>query len=338
MKKILFTCLLASIALSAKAQIQIEEAKPQTTPSKASSVAVFDSTTNTSPAGREKHTYLGRELFFLNNDCGEFFDDSTAEYRIHPNPQLKYYIVLDRKFVQRKEYYDSYRQDIIEEKARFLYKLKEKGTENIVYYDPELNNPLMPYDDAFTLFDVIWVSYYNYLKTEYIGKTFAFTHNTISDYNTGKSITYRYNDIWTVDEVKVMKNNYISYRDCYVLRLVLKNRMGNVITVSPKSTLMVDKKTFDGYVKQYGPAMVKAAFEGELKVGMHKNLVYHVTKEYADRKDISVANTSKGEEWTIRNGYKTRYINFNKAGKVISWREEDTQTLRMTGKVSVTPR
>ena len=63
-------------------------------------------------------------------------------------------------------------------------------------------------------------------------------------------------------------------------------------------------------------------------------------KQYLNAKgdNLSVSNTSKGEEWTIRSSSKTRYINFNTAGKVISWREEDPQTLRMTGKVSVSPR
>ena len=103
---------------------------------------------------------------------------------------------------------------------------------------------------------------------------------------------------------------------------------------------MVDKKIYDGYIKQYGSTMVKAAFEGGLKMGMHKTLVYHSIKQYLNAKgdNLSVSNTSKGEEWTIRSSSKTRYINFNTAGKVISWREEDPQTLRMTGKVSVSPR
>ncbi len=300
---------------------------------------MFDSTSNISPAGRNKNTYIGREIFFL-DDGGEFYSDSLLEKRIYPHPQLKYYIVLDKVWFPGREYYDSYRQDLVKVKYRHLYKLQEKGTENIVFYDPELNNPLMPYENAFSVFDVIWVSYYNYLKTEYIGKKYVLTHNTISDYNTGESITYKYNEIWTVEAVKVIKDNSPSYRDCYVLRFALKNNTGNVITLSPKSTLMVDKKTYDGYVKQYGTAMVKAAFEGELKVGMHKSLVNYAIKQYINSKrdNLSVSNTSKGEEWTIRSSSKTRYINFNTAEKVVSWREEDIQTLRMTGKVSVSPR
>ena len=332
--------MLLLMALYVNAQIQVEDSKPRTVhPTSTTVVATFDSTRNTSPTGRDKCTYIGREIFFL-DDGGEFYRDSLLEKRIFLHPELKYYIVLDKVWFPGRTYYDNYRQDFVEVKYRYLYKLQEKGTDNVVFYDPELNNPLMPYEDAFSIFDVIWVSYYNYLKTEYIGKKYALTCNSISDYNTGEAIPYKYNEIWTVNDVKVIKDNGVKYRDSYVLRLILKNNLGNVIAVSNNSTLMVDKKIYDGYIKQYGSTMVKAAFEGGLKMGMHKTLVYHSIKQYLNAKgdNLSVSNTSKGEEWTIRSSSKTRYINFNTAGKVISWREEDPQTLRMTGKVSVSPR
>lgn len=338
MKNPFIITILTLLSFSVNAQIQVEE-KPKTSSPSTTSVVSFDSTRNTSAYQKDLSIYIGRELFFL-DDGGEFFSDSLAEKTLHVKPQLKYYIFLDRVFVPSRMYYDSYRQDVIETKSKFLYKLQEKGTDNIVWYNPELDNPLMPRDDAFTIFDVIWVSYYNYLKTDYIGKKYALTRFSLSDYNTGAPITYKYNDIWTVEDVKVIKNDGIGYKDDYVLRLALKNSTGNVITLSPKSTLMVDKKTYDGYVKQYGAAMVKAAFEGELKVGMHKSLANYAIKQYlnADRDNLSVSNTSTGEEWTIRSSSKTRYISFNTAGKVKSWKEEDTQSLRMTGKVSVRPR
>lgn len=338
MKNPFIITMLTLLSLSVNAQIQVEE-KPKTTSPSVMSVASFDSTRNSAVYGTDLSPYIGRELFFLDKG-GEFFSDSLAEKKTFVKPQLKYYIFLDRVYVPSRMYYDSYRQDVVETKSRFLYKLQEKGTDNIVWFNPDLDNPLMPRDNAFTIYDVIWVSYYNYLKTEYIGKKFVLTKNSFSDYNTGESVPYKYNDIWTIEDVKVIKDDGLGYRERYVLRLALKNITGNVITLSPKSTLMVDKKTYDGYVKQYGAAMVKSAFEGELKVGMHKSLANYAIKQYlnADRDNLSVSNTSTGEEWTIRSSSKTRYISFNTAGKVKSWREEDTQSLRMTGKLSVTPR
>lgn len=338
MKHLFIITLLTLLSLNVSAQIQVEE-KPKTATPSSSNATPFDSTRNSAVYGTDISQYIGRELFFLDKG-GEFFSDSLAEKSLFVKPQLKYYIFLDRVYVPRRMYYDSYRQDVVETKSKFLYKLQEKGTDNIIWFNPDLDNPLMPGDNAFTIFDVIWVSYYNYLKTDYIGKKYALTRNTFSDYNTGEIIAYKYNDIWTIENVKVIKDDGLGYRERYVLRLALKNNAGNVITLSPKSTLMVDKKTYDGYVKLYGAAMVKAAFEGELKVGMHKSLVNYAIKQYlnANRDNLSVSNTSKGEEWTIRSSSKTRYINFNTAGKVVSWKEEDTQTLRMTGKVSVSPR
>lgn len=225
--------------------------------------------------------------------------------------------------------------DFVTIESRFLYKLKEKGTENIVYYDPKINNSLMPYKDAFSLYDVIWVSYYNYLKTDYIGRKYALTHSKAIIRSPLNGVTYKYNDIWTVNDVKVIK-----YNGSYVLRLALINDSGVEITLPPNSELLVEKKKYDEYVKLYGAAMVKSAFEGDLKVGMPMCLVLHVTKHYIydDWSNYSKNKTSKGEEWTIRSSTKTRYINFNTAEKVTSWREEDNQSLKMTGKVSVTPR
>ncbi|MCR5066215.1 MAG: hypothetical protein K6A67_10695 [Bacteroidales bacterium] len=338
MKHIFIITLLTLLSLNVSAQIQVEE-KPKTATPSSTNVTPFDSTRNSAVYGTDISQYIGRELFFLDKG-GEFFSDSLAEKSLFVKPQLKYYIFLDRVYVPSRTYYDSYRQDIVETKSKFLYKLQEKGTDNIIWFNPDLDNPFMPRDNAFTVFDVIWVSYYNYLKTEYIGKKYALTRGSFSDYNTGETITYKYNDIWTIEDVKVIKDDGLGYKESYVLRFALKNNAGNVITLSPKSTLLVDKKTYDGYIKLYGAAMVKAAFEGELKVGMHKSLVNYAIKQYlnANRDNLSVSNTSKGEEWTIRSSSKTRYINFNTAGKVVSWKEEDTQTLRMTGKVSVSPR
>ena len=334
MKNLFTITMLTLLSFSVNAQIQVEE-KPKATAPTQKTEAPFDSTRNTS----HKTSFIGKELFFL-DDGGDFFSDSLAENEIHPRPQLKYYVVLGQVYVHSREYFDERRMDFVSTKSRFLYKLKEKGTDNIIWYDSDLDNPLMPRDNAFTIYDVIWVSYYNYLKTEYIGKKFALTKNSFSDYNTGESVPYKYNDVWTIEDVKVIKDDGLGYRERYVLRLALKNNTGNVITLSPKSTLMVDKKAYDGYVKQYGAAMVKAAFEGELKVGMHKSLANYAIKQYlnADRDNLSISNTSTGEEWTIRSSSKTRYVSFNTAGKVKSWREEDTQSLRMTGKVSVSPR
>ena len=333
--------LLMLLSFSVHAQIQVEEAKPKTSYSSSYDVP-FDSTQNKKVIGTDISSYIGKELFFLARG-GEFFSDSLAEHTLYIQPQLKYYIFLDRVYVPSREYYDSYRQDIIEVKSKFLYKLKEKGTDNIVWYYPELDNPLMPGENAFSAFDVIWVSHYNYLKTEYIGRKYAMTHNSafvspFADYITGEKVAYKYNDIWTVEDVKVIKSESLFGGDLYVLRLALKNNSGNVITVFPSSNLLVDKKTYDEYVKLYGATMVKSAFEGDLKVGMHQKLVYHITKHYRKGNNLSTAKTPKGEDWTIRTSSKTLYISFNTAGKVTSWKEEDAQDVKIKAKVSVTPR
>lgn len=342
MKKEMLICLLVMMTLFVNAQVQVEEARPKSSSSTSLTEVLFDSTQNSKVRGSDVSSYIGKELFFLDNG-GEFFSDSLAEHTLRLKPQLKYYIFLDRVYVPSREYYDSYRQDIVEVKSIFLYKLREKGTDNIVYYTPDLNNPLMPYDNAFSVYDVIWVSYYNYLKTEYVGRKYAMTHSSavvhsFSDYNTGETVLYKYNDIWTVEDVKVIKEESIIGNDRYVLRLLLKNNAGNVITVFPTSNLLVDKKTYDEFIKLYGAAMVKSAFEGDLKVGMHQKLVHHVTKHYRKGDNLSIAKTSKGEEWTIRTSSKSLYINFNTAGKVISWKEEDAQDVKIKAKVSVTPR
>lgn len=351
MKNNFIITMLILLSFSAKAQIQVEE-RPKASTSSATTVVSFDSTRNSAVYGSDISQYIGKELFFL-GESGMFFSDSLAEKSLFVKPQLKYYVFLGKVYVQGRMYYDSYRQDVVETKPKFLYKLQEKGTDNIVWYNPELDglqHEFMPHDNAFSIFDVIWISYYNHLKSFYIGKKYAQTRRNISDYNTGDRIPYRYNEIWTIEDLKVIEDDGVAYerydvyaelgKKRYVLRLMLKNNSGNVITLPPNSTLMVEKKTYDGYVKQYGAAMVKAAFEGELKVGMHKSLVQYAIKQYlnANKDNLSISNTSKGEEWTIRSSSKTRYISFNTAGKVTSWKEEDTQSLRMIGKLSVTPR
>ena len=269
----------------------------------------------------------------------KYDSDSLAEESIrYFNPILKYYIILDKIYVPSHMYYDKYLHKVVYPDSKFIYKIKEKGSDSIIFYDPELHNPLMPNADAFNILDVIWVSYYNYLKTTLIGKKYAITESisSITDYNTEEIISYKYNDIWTVEDIKVIKSTGF-HSSSYVLRLALKNSNGNVITLVPDSFLLVDKKTYDGYIKQYGAAMVKSAFERELKVGMPKALVRQITKYYKN-KNISISNTSKGEEWTIHDGSKRTLINFNKAGKVTSWREEDKEVMQLKGKISVSPR
>ena len=340
MKKSLLVFILSTITFCTNAQIEVEEAKPKATlPVPTSVVVPFDSTRNTSPSAREISSYIGKEIFFLDNG-GEFFSDSEAEHRIYPNPQLKYYIILDKVYIPSRMYYDSYRQDFVETKSKFLYQLNEKGTDNIVWFDPKLNNPFMPNEDAFSVFDVIWVPYYNYLKAEYIGKKYAITHSKelvspLSDYNTGEDITYKYNDIWTIEDVKVIQSS--DGKNSYDLKLIMKNNSGNVTTMSPKSILLVDKKTYDDYIKLYGAAMVKSAFEGDLKVGMPQKLVRHVTKHFVKGDNLSVAKTSTGEEWTIHGYSKTIFISFDNAGKVTSWREEEPKDIKMKVKVSSSP-
>lgn len=335
MKKTLLALILGVITIYTNAQIEVEEARPKTLPEPNNVVVPFDSTRNSSPASREMSSYIGKEIFFLDNG-GEFFSDSEAEHRINPRPQLKYYIVLDKKYVSG--HYDFYREDFT--KSRFLYKIQDKETNNIIYYDPELNNPFMPNEDAFSVFDVIWVSYYNYLKAEFIGKKYAITHskelvNPLSDYNTGEDITYKYNDIWAIEDVKVIQSS--DGKNSYDLKLIMKNNTGNVTTMSPKSILLVDKKTYDEYIKLYGAAMVKSAFEGDLKVGMPQKLVRHVTKHFVKGDNLSVAKTSPGEEWTIHGYSKTIFISFDNAGKVTSWREEEPKDIKMKVKVSSSP-
>ncbi len=337
MKKSLLVFILSTIKLCINAQIVVEEAKPKVTlPEHTSVVVPFDSTNNTSPSSREMNSYIGKEIFFL-DDGGEFFSDPSANHRIKLQPQLKYFVVLDKQYLPGRDYYDPYREDLVTIKSRYLYKIKEKGTDNIVYYDPELNNPFMPEENAFSVFDVIWVSYYNYLKAEYIGKKYAITHskelvNPLSDYNTGEDITYKYNDIWTIDDVKVIQSS--DGKNSYNLKLIMKNNTGNVTTMSPKSILLVDKKTYDEYIKQYGATMVKSAFEGDLKVGMPQALVRHVTKHYIKGDNPSIAKTSAGEEWTINAYSKTIFISFDTSGKVKFWREEEPKDIKMKVKVS----
>lgn len=340
MKKLLPAFIFSIITLYTNAQIEVEEAKPKTAQPEPTSVAVpFDSTRNTSPSAREMNSYIGKEIFFL-DDGGEFFSDPSANSRTKPQPQLKYYVVLDKQYVPGRNYYDPYREDLVTIKSRYLYKINEKGTDNIVYYDPELNNPFMPEENAFSVYDVIWVPYYNYLKAEYIGKKYVITHskeivNPLTDYNTGESITYKYNDIWTIEDVKVIQSS--SGKNSYNLMFIMGNNTGNVTTMSPKSILLVDKKTYDEYIKQYGPTMVKSAFEGDLKVGMPQVLVRHVTKHYIKGDNPSIAKTSAGEEWTINAYSKTIFISFDTAGKVKSWREEEPKDIKMKVKVSSSP-
>lgn len=340
MKKYLLVFILSIITLRINAQIEVEEAKPKATLPEATSVVVpFDSTRNTSPSAREMRSYIGKEIFFL-DDGGEFFSDPSANRRIKPQPQLKYYVVLDKKYVPGRDYYDPYREELVTIKSRYLYKINEKGTDNIVYYDPELNNPFMPEENAFSVFDVIWVPYYNYLKTEYRGKKYVITHskelvNSLTDYNTGEDIAYKYNDIWTIEDVKVIQSS--SGKNSYDLMFIMKNNTGNVTTMSPKSILLVDKKTYDEYIKLYGVAMVKSAFEGDLKVGMPQKLVRHVTKHFVKGDNLSVTKTSTGEEWTIHGYSKTIFISFDNAGKVTSWREEEPKDIKMKVKVSSSP-
>lgn len=131
-------------------------------------------------------------------------------------------------------------------------------------------------------------------------KKFVYRSYTLHDFDTGEKID-AHKTTWTFKEIiampDVMKAGYYLVND------------GGIATAVESMDNFIPKSDIDSYAKKYGKAMVDAALDGDVKVGMASDLV-----RIAKGQPEHINSASYGQQWV----YKNMYI-YIKNGKVTGW-------------------
>ena len=131
-------------------------------------------------------------------------------------------------------------------------------------------------------------------------KKFVFRSYSLYDFETGEKID-AHKTTWTFKEIiampDVMKAGYYLVND------------GGKATAVESMDNFIPKSDIDSYAKKYGKAMVDAALDGDVKVGMASDLV-----RIAKGQPEHINSASYGQQWV----YKNMYI-YIKNGKVTGW-------------------
>lgn len=131
-------------------------------------------------------------------------------------------------------------------------------------------------------------------------KKFVFRSYTLYDFETGEKID-AHKTTWTFKEI-------IARPDVIEAGYYLVNDEG-IATAVESMENFIPKSDIDTYTKKYGKAMVDAALDGEVKVGMPSDLV-----KIAKGNPEKINSASYGQQWV----YKNVYI-YIKNGKVTGW-------------------
>ena len=282
-------------------------------------VAPFDSTKNWH-GNKNVSSFIGQQLYFLPkherfymNITSDAFDANVPYCEICGHT----FDIIDVSPYNRDEYHEE------------VYTLKLKDIENnkIYYYSYKSNiEPISP--------DYIFVSYFNYLKTIYVGQEYVVLPPAISllkshsspervynkDINTGKEITYNpRNNCYKIIDVTVSDERAISP----IFFLISNGEhttyfTSNVLLKIKKkiSESIVKKAEWESLSKKYGATLMDCVVKGEIKVGMPERLLI-LSWGYPD----SIRENSYGDDQFIyRTKYEgNKYVYVSKKGIITAW-------------------
>ena len=176
-------------------------------------------------------------------------------------------------------------------------KLEERTSKDILYFE---YSSKLDYE-----FPFIVVGFFEKQKALTLGKEYVIIDELLVDSNdieTGKAIIKKTGEIWKCIDLTIDEKYYS-------LKLVVKNVVGEKITIyyddvfSKKSRKNVYSKTeADIYKKKFGPVIFKTILQGNVTIGMTKEMC---ETSWGEPKSINKTITSnkKTEQWVYSNNY-----------------------------------
>ena len=282
---------LALLPLITAAQVRVASAAPQNDQIKFR----YDSTKN---ALRFAEYYIGQDLFVIPTDDAK---KVSLYYRFGRKVEIlrKSTILKDKpntEEVKGHTFHVVGKQDFMlggmNETLCGILVMVDKETGDTIYYSHDI------YGDK--LFPFITLGFKEKYERDNKDKKFVFRSYSLYDFETGEKID-AHKTTWTFKEIIAMPDKmepgYYLVND------------GGIATAVENMDDFIPKSYIDSYAKKYGKAMVDAALDGDVKVGMASDLV-----RIAKGKPEHINSASYGQQWV----YKNMYI-YIKNGKVTGW-------------------
>jgi hypothetical protein len=272
--------------------------------------SIYDSTQNF--LGDNVFKYIGQELYLKGQSeslrkygYDNFLLDYTKEkgekntYKCcdgfnskYNDITNKYFVVLDViKSPKAKENETLYGR-------RYFLKLKEKESNDIVYYQ---------YDSKYDKhsFPFIVVGFFDKQKKLLLGKSFVFADKTLKkkrDINTGKEITIKTGDVWICKDLTI-EEVYFS------LSVVVENSLGENTTIMHGSVSgeysygrSYEINQAEDYKNRFGKDNFTKILEGNVSIGMTKEMCKLSWGE-PTKINETINSNGKTEQWVYSNNY-----------------------------------
>ncbi|HMN05826.1 MAG TPA: hypothetical protein PKD45_08865 [Flavobacteriales bacterium] len=180
---------------------------------------------------------------------------------------------------------------------KFYFKLQEKESNDIVYYE---------YDSQFEhSFPFIVVGFFEKQKNLVVGKEFVFADKVLessADIQTGKTVTTKTGQKWKCTDLTIEEKYF-------TLSLVIENSLGETTTISHESVFgkwsygrAYTATEAENYRKKFGQENFDRILQGKVKIGMTKEMC---KLSWGEPKSINETITSgkKSEQWVYSDNY-----------------------------------
>ncbi len=286
MKKIL--AILALLPLIASTQVRVASPHQKHDELKFQ----YDSTKN---AMRYADYYIGQDLFVIPTEKVTLFGRNIELWR--NTTRLKDIPVVEE--VSGQTFHVIGKRDYIlggikEPFCGYLV-MVNKNFGDTLYYEHGINGE--------KLFPFIVLGYKEKFERNNKDKEFVFHGYSLYDFDTGDKFD-AHSSSWTFKEIIAMPNEK-------KLGYYLVNDNGRATAVTDMEDF-IKKSDIDNYTKKYGKKMVNMALDGEIMIGMPKELV-----TIAKGEPLRIHTSNSGEQWVFGK-YGNDCVYFKK-GKVTGW-------------------
>jgi hypothetical protein len=303
MRRTTFTILLSVFAAVSSGQITTTKVAPKIDKA---DTAPYDSTQNF--LGKDVYKYQGQELYlkgkaeslrqygyenFSLDYTKDKLSDKSNVYKCCDSYNSKYDELVGKYFkvLEIIKHPKAEESEYLYGK-KFYFKLQEKETNDIVYYE---------YDSEFEhSFPFIVVGFFEKQKRLFVGKEFVFSNSEFegaTDIQTGKTVTIKIGQKWKCTDLTIEEKYYN-------LSLIFENSLGEKTANSYDRVLNVayTAKEADNYKKKFGQENFDKILQGKVKIGMTKEMC---KLSWGEPKDINETITSgkKSEQWVYSDNY-----------------------------------
>lgn len=181
----------------------------------------------------------------------------------------------------------------------YYLELEERDSKDKVYYSYNASNGVG--------FPFIVVGFFEKNKKLLVGKEFVFANRALKtstgnglDIMTGKPIIIKTGEKWKCKDFTVEEKNY-------TLALIIENLIGEITTVSYDTTFdeknsAYTSKQADEYKNKFGTEKFNLILQGEVKIGMTKEMC---KLSWGEPKDINstISSGKKSEQWVYDENY-----------------------------------